>query len=161
MLSAYCVSTIGRCTATSIVNAIVHVDIGSSSVLGEDREGNNKAGWWIESPDGGAITFTIIDAYESDSVIIMSYLSSYTADMGSGAVFTHRDPSKAHRKASLFEYQRLCVERARKNSLSFCKKSGSSTGDVWMAKIWVHNVTARLLPRVGANKFKMMGLYSC
>ncbi len=42
VLSAYCVSTIGRCTATSIVNAIVHVDV--------DREGSHKAGWWIDSP---------------------------------------------------------------------------------------------------------------
>ena len=57
VLSAHCVSTIGRCTAISIVHAIVHVDVSSS--------------WWIDSPDGGAITFTI-DAYESDSVIIMS-----------------------------------------------------------------------------------------
>ncbi len=81
--------------------------------------------------------------------------------MGSVAVFADRDPSKAHEKASLFEYQRLCVEGARNNSLLYCTKSGSSTGDVWMGKIGVHNVTVRLLPRVGANKFKIMGFYSC
>ena len=81
--------------------------------------------------------------------------------MGSVAVFADRDPSKAHGKASLFECQRLCVEGARKNSLLYCTKSGSSTGDAWMGKVGVHNVTARLLPRVGANKFKITGLYSC
>ena len=169
VLSAYCISTISRCTPSSVVNASVHVDVGSGWVLGEDRKGNKKAGWWVNSPDGGAITFTI-DAYESGSVIIMSYLSSYSDDMGSVTVFADGDPSKAivinsrkaHRKASLFEYQRLCVEGAKETSLLFCVKKESNAIDALKTKIvGVHNITVRLFPRVGGNKFKIMGLYSC
>eukprot|EP01036_Dinobryon_divergens_P031826 gene31826-41304_t len=178
--SAYCVSLISKCTPSSIVNASVHVAINSTSsrsnwVLGEDIKGNRKAGWWIDNPDGGNITFSI-DAYELGSVVILSYLSSYTADMGRVEVYADGDTSqaetisingrKAQRRASLFEYERLCVTGSSKASLLSCQKknSGSSSGsDSDRKRVGVHNITVRLLPRRGDahNKFKIMGLYSC
>ena len=60
--------------------SVVQVENGSSWSLGEDVKGNGKPGWWINSPHGGTLTFSL-RANATNSVIILSYLTSYSRDM--------------------------------------------------------------------------------
>jgi len=172
-LTAHCLSTHSSVTVDSIQNASISIDYGNWT-FGEDKVGNNKRGWWIENSAGGAITFTI-KANKTNAVVILSYLTSYSNDMGKVDVFIDGnsmnnmtiDSLRENRKVSLQELTRLCVPKKSKESfLPGCKelklnKIKSVRENKKFDRITQHNVTVQLLPKLGPNKFKIYGLYSC
>mmetsp|Transcript_4017 Transcript_4017/g.5624 ORF Transcript_4017/g.5624 Transcript_4017/m.5624 type:complete len:484 (+) Transcript_4017:1577-3028(+) len=169
-LTAHCLSTHSSVTPDLIQNASISIDSGNW-VFGEDKKGNNKKGWWINNSAGGAITFTIT-AKRTNAVVILSYLTSYSNDMGKVEVFVDGfdkdiliiDSFRENRRVSLQELTRLCLPKVSKYSfLPHCdalKTATNKEGNEFNG-ITNHNVTIKLLPRQGQNKFKILGLFSC
>jgi len=166
-------STHSSVTADLIRHAVISFDSGNWT-FGEDRKGNDKRGWWIDNSAGGAITFTIT-AKSTNAVVILSYLTSYSSDMGKVEVFVDGntmnsliiDSFRENRRVSLQEHSRLCLPKLSKASfLPHCETLKISQmevekGSAKSNSIAHHNVTVRLLPKHGHNKFKILGLFSC
>ena len=118
LLIDYCLKTF--CSATPHAQKAASVRIESGNwTLGEDVKGNGKPGWWINSPDGqdASLTFSI-KANATKGVLLLSYMTSYTEDMGTVEIFADGDASqnvtvnskRDNRRVSLTETKRLCIE---------------------------------------------------
>ena len=114
----YCLKTFSSATPHALKEASVHTK-GGNWTLGEDVKGNGKPGWWINSPDGqgSSLTFSI-EANATKGVLLLSYLTSYTEDMGTVEIFADGDASQSvtvnskrdNRRVSLTETKRLCLK---------------------------------------------------
>ena len=155
-----------------VKEASVRIESGNWT-LGEDVKGNGKPGWWINSPDGQGASLTFsIKANATKGVLLLSYLTSYTEDMGTVEIFADDDASQSvtvnskrdNRRVSLTETKRLCL----KNNTSSGIIPSCSELEVTQIRtsnpiynIQSHTITIRLLPRKGPNKFKIYSLFSC
>ena len=78
----YCLKTFSAVTPNWMWDASVRTE-GGNWTLGEDVKGNGQPGWWINSPDGQGFSLNFsIAANATKGVLLLSYLTSYTKDMG-------------------------------------------------------------------------------
>ena len=168
----YCLKTFSSATPHALKEASVHTK-GGNWTLGEDVKGNGKPGWWINSPDGqgSSLTFSI-KANATKGVLLLSYLTSYTEDMGTVEIFADGDASQSvtvnskrdNRRVSLTETKRLCLKNNTSTGIipscsELAAKQIENSNPVY--DIQPHAITIRLLPKKGPNKFKIYGLFSC
>ena len=151
----YCLKTFSFVTPYGLKEASVRTESGNWT-LGEDVKGNGKPGWWINSPDGQGASLTFsIKANATKGVLLLSYLTSYTKDMGTVEIFADGDASQSvtvnskrdNRRVSLTETKRLCLENMKSTGIiPFCSekeeqnKAGKKKEDL-IYRIESHNLT--------------------
>ena len=91
----YCLKTFSSAVPYALKGAFVRTK-GGNWTLGEDVKGNGKPGWWINSPDGQGASLTFsIKANATKGVLLLSYLTSYSEDMGTVEIFADGGASQS------------------------------------------------------------------